>query len=52
MMTGELLFEEPPKKNSQLPNVDWPAFNFSLFTAFKELMSTPSRVTALEVVGT
>ena len=51
MMTGRLLYDEPPSKSDRVPPVRWPPYNGSLQTAFQELMSTPSRVSALSTVG-
>ena len=51
MMCGELLYEDLPTEDVTIPRVNWPAFNGSLQTAFYQLMSTPSHVSALTVVG-
>ncbi|CAL1145051.1 unnamed protein product [Cladocopium goreaui] len=51
MMCGELLYEDLPTEDVTIPRVNWPAFNGSLQTAFYQLMSTPSHVRALTVVG-
>ena len=51
MMTGKILFPTLPDKDTPVPRVSWPALNSALQTAYYELMSTPSRVTALTVVG-
>lgn len=50
MMTGCLLYDNPPAKSDRVPLVRWPAYNGSLQIAFQELMSTPS-VSALSTVG-
>ena len=51
MMCGELLYEDLPTEDVTIPRVNWPVFNGSLQTAFYQLMSTPSHVSALTVVG-
>lgn len=51
MMTGELLYYDPPDEYTEVPAVNWPAFKEALQTAFYELMSTPTRRIALETVG-
>jgi len=51
MMSGELLFEDLPTEDAVVPSINWPAYSGSLQTAFYQLMSTPSHVRALSVVG-
>ena len=51
MMTGTLLYDDPPDEYTEVPAVNWPAFKEALQTAFYELMSTPTRIIALETVG-
>ena len=51
MVTGELLYYDPPDEYTEVPAVNWPAFKEALQTAFYELMSTPTRRIALETVG-
>ena len=43
MVTGELLYYDPPDEYTEVPAVNWPAFKEALQTAFYELMSTPTR---------
>lgn len=51
MMTGTLLYDDPPDEFTRVPAVNWPAYNEALQIAFYELMSTPTRRIALETVG-
>lgn len=51
MMTGVLLFNDPPGEFTEVPAVHWPAYNDALQTAYYELMSTPTRRCALQTVG-
>ena len=54
MVEATLAFEEPPKMEQPLPEMKspkWRTYGSVLHTAWKQLMSTPTAVQSLEIVG-